>query len=438
MNNEEDYRDGYTPDIIQSFLDVRDILDNRIGTVYAMEAPLYSNHLGVAGRVDCIAEFDGKLSVIDFKTSMKPKKLDWIKNYFMQESAYAIMWEERTGQPITQLVTIISVDDHEPQVFIEHRDNWVRPLRDTIKQYEEEKFYCLICINSVIILKFNLGLQMAYDIIPTSTDAIDKIKHLDNAQKEKLKGLYQDSKDPLALSSKPSEKGIKIVRTKAVDLNLPNLSKKYGFKLTAGNGSRGGTGSKSQGFAFEHQIVKDLELYKAEGITADFKFPNMIKKMHDEFLKDAKNIIVKLDGGANTKRPLVFGDAKAVIGSRDLKIGDKVTDVTVITNEGKYYLSAKFGGTVTFFNAGVRTILKVKSSKQVRSKTKTVRNYWICLVLKRIESLISSTSMIQRPQTNVERKSEFVLVMQTSLHFNVYYLQVLDMVTGWYTVKVRK
>lgn len=138
MNNEEDYRDGYTPDIIQSFLDVRDILDNRIGTVYAMEAPLYSNHLGVAGRVDCIAEFDGKLSVIDFKTSMKPKKLDWIKNYFMQESAYAIMWEERTGQPITQLVTIISVDDHEPQVFIEHRDNWVRPLRDTIKQYEEE------------------------------------------------------------------------------------------------------------------------------------------------------------------------------------------------------------------------------------------------------------------------------------------------------------
>ena len=138
INNEKDYKDGYTPDIIQSFLDVRDILDNRIGTVRAMEAPLYSNHLGVAGRVDCIAEFDGKLSVIDFKTSMKPKKLEWIKNYFMQESAYAIMWEERTGQPITQLVTIISVDDHEPQVFIEHRDNWVRPLRDTIKQYEEE------------------------------------------------------------------------------------------------------------------------------------------------------------------------------------------------------------------------------------------------------------------------------------------------------------
>ena len=138
IDNDPNFKDGYTPDIIQSFLAVQNILDDRIGDVYAQEAPLYSNHLGVAGRVDCVADFDGKRSIIDFKTSMKPKKLDWIKNYFMQESAYAIMWEERTGQPITQLVTIISVDNADPQVFVEHRDNWVRPLRDTIKQYEEE------------------------------------------------------------------------------------------------------------------------------------------------------------------------------------------------------------------------------------------------------------------------------------------------------------
>jgi genome maintenance exonuclease 1 len=138
IDNNESYQNGYTPDIINSFLDLKPILDDRIGRVYAQEAPLYSNHLGVAGRVDCVAEFDGQLSIIDFKTSMKPKRLDWIKNYFMQESAYAIMWEERTGRPITQLVTIISVDNHEPQVFIEHRDNWVRPLRETIAQYNEE------------------------------------------------------------------------------------------------------------------------------------------------------------------------------------------------------------------------------------------------------------------------------------------------------------
>lgn len=138
INNEENFKDGYTPDIISSFIDLKPILDTRIGRIYAQEAPLYSTHLGVAGRVDCVAEFDGHLSIIDFKTSMKPKRLDWIKNYFMQESAYAIMWEERTGRPITQLVTIISVDNHEPQIFIEHRDNWVRPLRETIAQYNAE------------------------------------------------------------------------------------------------------------------------------------------------------------------------------------------------------------------------------------------------------------------------------------------------------------
>lgn len=139
VNNDPNFKDGYTPDIIASFLDVKPILDERLSKVYAQEAPLYSNHLGVAGRVDCVGIFDGKPSIIDYKTSMKPKRKDWIKNYFMQEAAYAIMWEERTGQPIVQLVTVISVDNAPPQVFVEHRDNWVRPLRETIEKYNEEQ-----------------------------------------------------------------------------------------------------------------------------------------------------------------------------------------------------------------------------------------------------------------------------------------------------------
>ena len=138
IDNEENFKEDYTPDIVESFLALKPILDERIGTVYAQEAPLYSDHLGLAGRVDCVAEFDGKPSIIDFKTSRKKKFPSMIKNYFMQEAGYAIMWEERTGQPITQLVTIIAVDDHEPQVFVEHRDNWVNQLKDTKKQYDEE------------------------------------------------------------------------------------------------------------------------------------------------------------------------------------------------------------------------------------------------------------------------------------------------------------
>ena len=207
----------------------------------------------------------------------------------------------------------------------------------------------------------------AYDIIPKNDKDVDAIKHLSDSQKEKVKELLSTVKkksgadSPLALSSKSSEKGIKIQRSAIDDVDVKSLSRQSGFKLSAGNGSRGGGGSKSKGFAFEGQIIKDIELYIAQGMDAKFKFPDMMQAMHDAFLKDAKTIQVKLDGTANTKRPLVFGDAKAVIGGRELNIGHKVTDVTVtVNNTKKIYLSAKFGGTVTFVNAGVMKILPPK------------------------------------------------------------------------------
>jgi hypothetical protein len=136
VNNDPDYAKGLMPNILHDFKRIKDILDTRIGIVYGQELPLYSDHLGVAGRVDCVAEFDGKLSIIDYKTSRKTKKKEWIESYFMQECFYAIAWEERTGIPITQLVTIISVDDAEPQVFIEHRDNYDKRLVEVIQQYK--------------------------------------------------------------------------------------------------------------------------------------------------------------------------------------------------------------------------------------------------------------------------------------------------------------
>jgi len=136
-----DYDDGYLPNIIDNFKSVQRVLDERIGTIYGLESPLYSDHLGIAGRVDCVAEFDGVLSIIDFKTSRKLKKKEYIEGYFIQESAYAIMWEERTKMPIVNLVTIIAVDDEEPQVFKEHRDNWTPKLVETINEYKRRKFF---------------------------------------------------------------------------------------------------------------------------------------------------------------------------------------------------------------------------------------------------------------------------------------------------------
>ena len=123
------------PHVMESLTKIKPMF-LRMGTIYAQECPLYSKHLGVAGRVDCVAEFDGKLSIIDFKTSNKVKKKEWITSYFMQESAYAIMWEERTGIPITQLVTIMDVDNDQPLLFIEHRDNWTKQLINAINSYK--------------------------------------------------------------------------------------------------------------------------------------------------------------------------------------------------------------------------------------------------------------------------------------------------------------
>ena len=108
----------------------------RIDNINALEVPLFSNHLGVAGRVDCIAEYNGELSVIDFKTSSKIKKKEWITDYFLQSCAYAIMWEERTKIPITQIVIIMAVYCDDPIVFVEHRDNWDKQLIDVIDAYK--------------------------------------------------------------------------------------------------------------------------------------------------------------------------------------------------------------------------------------------------------------------------------------------------------------
>ena len=127
------------PHNVQTFKDIQPIIDECITKIYLQEAPLYSKHLGVAGRVDLVGQWKGIDSIIDWKTSRKHKKKEWISSYFMQCAAYAIMWEERTKMPITQLVTIMSVDNDHPLVFVEQRDDWTEKLHETIKQYEAEQ-----------------------------------------------------------------------------------------------------------------------------------------------------------------------------------------------------------------------------------------------------------------------------------------------------------
>lgn len=123
------------PNVSAAFKSIRPVLEQHVNRIRLQEKPLYSDFLKAAGRVDLVAEYDGVLSIIDIKTSSKVKTADDIHNYFMQETAYAIMFEERTRIPVEQLVTVMAVDFSSPLVFIEKRDNWSNSLANVIAEY---------------------------------------------------------------------------------------------------------------------------------------------------------------------------------------------------------------------------------------------------------------------------------------------------------------
>jgi hypothetical protein len=112
---------------------------NRIGKIFAIEVPLWSKKVGLAGRTDCIGEFDGVPSVIDFKSSNYPKSEDAIQDYFMQATAYALMWQDLTGQQLRNIAILIGVEDGGCQVFTADPRDYVEDLVDAIRTYREEQ-----------------------------------------------------------------------------------------------------------------------------------------------------------------------------------------------------------------------------------------------------------------------------------------------------------
>jgi genome maintenance exonuclease 1 len=113
---------------------------NRINNIHALEGSLYSKQLGIAGTVDCIAEFDGELSIIDFKTSKKPKPREWIEHYFVQCMAYGCMLYELTGIPVKKLVIIMACENGECVVY-EERDKtkYIKLLTEYIREFVGDK-----------------------------------------------------------------------------------------------------------------------------------------------------------------------------------------------------------------------------------------------------------------------------------------------------------
>ena len=116
------------------FVQMRDILEN-VDNIRCLESSLYSDELKLAGQVDCIAEYKGKLSIIDFKTSTKEKKDEWIENYYIQTCAYAQMFEERTGQEVNQLVILIVTQDGTVQEFVKDKKEYLPLLDSALKDW---------------------------------------------------------------------------------------------------------------------------------------------------------------------------------------------------------------------------------------------------------------------------------------------------------------
>jgi genome maintenance exonuclease 1 len=124
--NEKDIYKDQMPSNVETFQPIKLALDEHVDNVMGIELPLYSKALGCAGRTDLIAEYDGVVSIIDYKTSRKEKKLEWIESYIIQTTIYAMMFERMYRIAVPQIAIIVSVDNEKtPQTFVLERDLYV-------------------------------------------------------------------------------------------------------------------------------------------------------------------------------------------------------------------------------------------------------------------------------------------------------------------------
>ena len=135
LENRDLVWEDYLPATQFMFHHAKPYLD-KINNIHAIERTLYSEYLGLAGRVDCIGEYEGELAVIDFKTSNKIKPEKWLENYFVQEMFYASAYYELTGIPVTKLITLMVTPDGEVKVFDKrNKGDYIKLLVRYIKEF---------------------------------------------------------------------------------------------------------------------------------------------------------------------------------------------------------------------------------------------------------------------------------------------------------------
>ena len=219
---------------------------------------------------------------------------------------------------------------------------------------------------------FGFNLNEAYTEFPTSADQISNPKV---AELFKIVKAFSGLKieDPIAIdpNKKNSPKITRALKTnndfiahleKGLGIEIEDANeviKWNGLYISFGEGSRGGRGSNSKGLSFEAEIAADLNNFKAG--NEQYTHEGLVKAMIKEFDLNPNNFEVKEEGGENKRRPLVFTDKGPIVGHSGENIADTLTDLTIEKSGTKIYISLKFGGTLTFFNAGVAGTVFPKS-----------------------------------------------------------------------------
>jgi len=191
-NNCEQYlkKEPITESIGSMFDRFIPLLDS-ISDIICLEQHLYSNELRVAGQVDCVGKFDGNPCIIDFKTSSKFKKKEFIWDYFMQATAYSYMFEERTGIKISDLTILITCETGEVQVFQDIRENWIEKFKELREEYEKTVEQSSSCSNNNnvserITSKWTESVLDAFGDKPNVTKGVKAEELIHNY----LKGVY--------------------------------------------------------------------------------------------------------------------------------------------------------------------------------------------------------------------------------------------------------
>lgn len=136
--NKDDYLKGVMPSTISLFKQIQPYLDENLSYVYGVEIPLYSDFLQTAGRCDLVCRMHDCYTIVDYKTSSKPKKEEWIDNYFLQLTTYAMMVEELYKVHIPYIIVLIAVEEDNPQVFIKNPKNYKDRVTEIFRNYSKK------------------------------------------------------------------------------------------------------------------------------------------------------------------------------------------------------------------------------------------------------------------------------------------------------------